>query len=112
VAVGGQVDAKSRLVPVRIARDDGQAVAPTTRICGPRSPVGQEHGWKVPAFGRADGRPKVDYVFQVGDGKAVRANVRVLIDAGEVMLIDGKLQPDRKLVTDGAYQLSERDGGA
>jgi membrane fusion protein (multidrug efflux system) len=105
VAVGGQVDAKSRLVPVRIARDDGQPLIDNQDLRAEIT-VGHESGWKVPrsAVLTAD---KGAYVFQVSDGKAARVDVHVLVDAGDVMLVDGKLQADRRLVTDGSYQLSD-----
>lgn len=46
------------------------------------------------------------YVFQVKDGKAVRVNVRILLDAQDSYAISGKLDPAEKLVTLGNYALS------
>jgi membrane fusion protein (multidrug efflux system) len=105
VAVAGQIDPKSRLVPVRIARDDGQELIDNQDLRAEIT-VGQESGWKVKRSAVLTD-DKGAYVFQVSDGKAVRADVHVLVDAGDVMLVDGKLQADRKLVTDGGYQLSD-----
>jgi membrane fusion protein (multidrug efflux system) len=104
-AVGGQVDPKTRLVPVRIARTDGQPLLDNQDLRAEIT-VGQARGWTVP-------RPAVltddkgAYIFQVASGKAVRVDVHVLVDAGGTMLVDGGLQAGRKLVTDGNYQLSD-----
>jgi membrane fusion protein (multidrug efflux system) len=105
VAVGGQVDAKSRLVTVRIARDDGQPLIDNQDLRAEIT-VGQENGWKMPRTAVLTD-DKGAYVFQVSDGKAVRVDVHVLVDSRDVMLVDGPLQADRKLVTDGTYQLSD-----
>lgn len=104
-AVGGQVDAKSRLVPVRIARTDGQPLLDNQDLRADIT-VGQATGWKLPRAAVLTDE-KGAYVFQVADGKAVRVDVRIMVDAGDTMLADGPIQPDRKLVIDGAYQLSE-----
>jgi membrane fusion protein, multidrug efflux system len=105
VAVGGQVDAKSRLVPVRIARDDGQKLIDNQDLRAEIT-VGQEVGWKVPRAAVLTD-DKGAYIFQVSGDKAARVDVHVMVDAGDVMLIDGPVQAERKLVTDGAYQLSD-----
>ncbi|MDR3534459.1 MAG: efflux RND transporter periplasmic adaptor subunit [Rhodopila sp.] len=104
-AVAGQVDPKSRLVPVRIARTDGQALIDNQDLRADII-VGRSGGWKLPRSALLTD-DKGPYVFQVAGGKAVRADVRILVDAGDAMLVDGPIQADRKLVTDGAYQLSD-----
>jgi membrane fusion protein (multidrug efflux system) len=104
-AVGGQVDPKTRLVPVRIARTDGQPLLDNQDLRAEIT-VGQASGWTVPRSAVLTD-DKGTYVFQVGGGKAVRVDVRVLVDAGGAMLLDGGLQAGRKLVTDGNYQLSD-----
>jgi membrane fusion protein (multidrug efflux system) len=104
-SVGGQVDPKTRLVEVRIVRTDGQPLFENQDLRAAIT-VQQVTGWKLP-------RPAVltddqgAYAFQVDDGKAKRVNLRVLVDAGDTMLVDGALDPALKLVTDGAYQLSD-----
>ena len=104
-AVGGQVDPKSRLVPVRISRSDGQSLIDNQDLRADIT-VGQLTGWKLPRTSVLTDE-KGAYAFQVADGKAVRVDVRILVDAGDTMLVDGPIEADRKLVTDGAYQLSD-----
>jgi membrane fusion protein (multidrug efflux system) len=103
--VGGQIDPKTRLVPVHIARTDGQSLLDNQDLRAEIT-VGQVSGWKLPRDAVLTD-DKGAYVFQVADVKAVRVDVRILVDAGDIMLVDGSLQADRKLVTDGAYQLSD-----
>lgn len=105
VAVGAQIDPKTRLVPVRILRTDGQALLDNQDLRADIT-VGQVSGWKLPRAAELTD-DKGGYVFQVANGKAVRVDVHVLVDAGDTLLVDGPLQIERKLVTDGAYQLSD-----
>ena len=104
-SVGGQIDLKTRLVPVRIARTDGEVLLANQDLRAAIT-VGNVSGWKLPRLAVLTD-DKGTYVFQVVDGKAVRVDARVLVDAGDAVLVDGGLRADRKLVTDGAYQLSD-----
>ena len=104
-AVGGQVDPKSRLVPVRIVRTDGEALLDNQDLRAEIT-VGHVSGWKLPRSAVLTD-DKGAYVYQVANGKAARVDVQMLVDAGETMLVDGAVRADRKLVTDGAYQLSD-----
>lgn len=47
------------------------------------------------------------YVFQIKDGKAVRVDVQIVLDAQDSYGISGKLDPAEKLVTLGNYELSD-----
>ena len=102
--VGAQVDPKTRLVPVRIARTDGQILLGNQDLRADIT-VGQVTGWMLPRSAVLTD-DKGAYVFQVAGGKAVRVDVRVLIDSGTTLLVKGPVQAGRGLVTDGAYQLS------
>ncbi len=104
-AVGGQIDPGTRLVPVRIAGTGGQTLLDGQNLRA-AIVVEQLSGWKLPRSAVLTD-DQGEHVFQDDGGKAKRVNVRVLVDAGDTMLVDGALQADRKLVTDGAYQLSD-----
>lgn len=103
--VGGQVDPKSRLVPLRIARTDGQPLTGNQDIRAEIT-VGEATGWKLPRTAVLTD-DKGAYVFQVDGDKARRVDVSILVDGGDTLLVDGNLVDGRKLVTDGAYQLSD-----
>ncbi len=70
-----------------------------------RIQVRQVQGWLVPhaaVLSDAQGA----WVFQVADGHGVRVGVAVLVD-GDTELVTGKLDPERPLVVDGAWQLTD-----
>lgn len=104
-AVGGQVDSTARLVPVRIVRTDGQTLLDGQNLRATIA-VQQVSGWKLPRSALLTD-DQGEHVFQDEGGKAKRINVHILVDAGDTVLVDGALQADRKLVIDGAYQLSD-----
>lgn len=103
--VGGQVDPGTRLVPVRIAATGGHTLLDGQTLRAAIT-VQKLSGWKLPRSAVLTD-DQGDFVFQDDGGKAKRINVRVLVDAGDTMLAEGELQADRKLVTDGAYQLTD-----
>jgi hypothetical protein len=47
------------------------------------------------------------FVFQVNGGKAARVAVEILGEADDRFAVAGRLDPTRKLVVSGAYQLSD-----
>lgn len=49
------------------------------------------------------------YVFQIDQGKAIRVNVHVLGENGDKYAIEGQIDPQRRLVTTGNYELEEGD---
>lgn len=103
--IGGQVDPGTRLVPVRIAGTGGQTLLDGQNLRA-AIVVDQLSGWKLPRSAVLTD-DQGEHVFQEEGGKAKRINVHILVDAGDTVLVDGALQADRKLVIDGAYQLSE-----
>lgn len=105
--VDGVLNAKTRLVDADIA------VPPGTILSGEAFradiTVGQAAGWLVP-HDAVLGDEKGSYLFQVGAGKAVRVDVAVVGSAGDQDVVQGELDPQRKLVTQGGPQLA--DGAA
>jgi membrane fusion protein, multidrug efflux system len=104
-SVGAQVDPKTRLVEVRIVRTDGQFLLENQDIRAAIT-VQQVAGWKLPRLAVLTDDQGA-YAFQVNDGKAKRVDLRILVDAGDTMLVDGAIDPALRLVIDGAYQLSD-----
>jgi multidrug efflux pump subunit AcrA (membrane-fusion protein) len=47
------------------------------------------------------------FAFQISDGKAVRVPVTILAGAGDRLAVSGALDPKKKLVVAGSYQLSD-----
>lgn len=105
--VGNALNGRTRLIDVDVAfpsgillPGEGMQVAITTA---------QVAGWVVPhrAVVTAGGPPRV---FQIGGGRARAVPVTIVLasDAGDV--VSGPLDPRRRLIVDGAYQV--RDGDA
>jgi RND family efflux transporter MFP subunit len=71
-----------------------------------RIELGRIQGWLVPYDAvLADARGA--YVFQVAGGKAMRVAVRLLGSDGTTSVVDGPIDSQRLLVTQGNYQLSD-----
>jgi hypothetical protein len=49
------------------------------------------------------------YVFQIDEEHAKRIEVKVLGSAGDVSVIAGDIDPQRKLVLSGSYQIADGD---
>jgi hypothetical protein len=107
VRVDSALNAKTRLVDVDIAVGSGAAIS--GEAFRAEIPVGVVQGWLVP-----HGAVLVDdskaWIFQVEGGKAVRVPVTVLQAGRTTDVVSGALDPERPLVTVGAYQLD--DGAA
>jgi membrane fusion protein, multidrug efflux system len=106
-AVGGQLDARTQLIDVVVPIPAGgrAAILPGEHVSG-EIEVGRLSGWIVPRQAVLTDRDGA-YVFQVAEGKAVRIGVAVLGESGDRAAIDGPLQPERKLVVAGNYELSD-----
>jgi membrane fusion protein (multidrug efflux system) len=109
-SVGGVVDPRTQMVDVVAALgSDGDVRLLSGEHVAGTIAAGEISGWVVPRQAvLADGEG--DYVFQVANGKAVRVGVTILGEEGERTAIGGPLDPGRKLVVSGNYQLS--DGAA
>ena len=109
ISVSAMLDPTTRLVPVLI---DPGTDGLTEGGLLPGAPVratvqvGQMKGWLVPRDAVLTDA-KGPYVFQVDGGKAVRVNVQIVGKDGDTTVIAGQLDPGRKLVTSGNYQLQD-----
>jgi membrane fusion protein (multidrug efflux system) len=109
VSVGAMLDPTTRLVPVLIDPSmDGSAVGGLLPGAPVRASVqiGQMTGWLAPRDAVLTDA-KGPYVFQVDAGKARRVDVRIVGMAGNTTVITGQLDPSRKLITGGNYQLQD-----
>jgi RND family efflux transporter MFP subunit len=104
VRVDGVLNPRTRLVDVDIAVPAGAAIS--GQAFRADLVIGQAQGWLLPhAAVLADDHGT--YVFQVAGDKAVRVGVRVIQTSGGTDLVDGPLDPQRRLVAAGAYQLQD-----
>jgi membrane fusion protein (multidrug efflux system) len=68
--------------------------------------VGHVTGWLVPRNAVLDGDDGTS-LFQVAAGKAVRVEVRRIGAADETIAVDGPIDPTRRIVVEGNYQLAD-----
>jgi membrane fusion protein (multidrug efflux system) len=103
--VDGVLNPKTRLVDADVSVPPGAVMSGTAYRAD--ITVGQLQGWIVPhdAVLTDD---KGAYVFQVAGNTASRVDVSVAGSVGNDDVIDGKLDPQRSLVVQGNYQLSDR----
>ena len=102
--VDGVLNPKTRLIDADVSVPAGAVIAGEAFRAD--ITVGQLQGWIVPhdAVLTDD---KGAYVFQVAGKTASRVDVTVAGSAGNNDVIDGKLDPQRPLVVEGNYQLSD-----
>ena len=107
LSVGGQLDPKTQLIDVVVApaADAAIALLPGEHVSG-QIAVGQLSGWIVPRESVLTDE-NGPYLFQVADGKAVRIALSIVGGAGDRMAVNGPLDPRRKLVVQGNYELSD-----
>lgn len=105
--VDAMLNPKTRLVDVDISGASAQAIA--GEAFRARIDVGSVQGWLAPheAVQVQDGAA---FVYQVAGGKAVKVPVRILQTGRDTDVVAGGIEPNRPLVTTGAYQLD--DGAA
>jgi membrane fusion protein (multidrug efflux system) len=107
VSVGGMADAKTGLfaVVVKPAAADAARLVSGAHL---RATIATEGiaGWLVPrdAVLTDDAGP---YLFQVANGKAVRVAVEIAGASGGRYAVTGKIDPKKKLVVSGNYQLTD-----
>jgi RND family efflux transporter MFP subunit len=104
VRVDGILNLKTRLIDADIAVPAGSVISGEAFHASVTA--GQLQGWIVPhqAVLIDD---KSAYVFQVEAGKAVRVDVRLLGTVGDRDAVDGPIDPSRRLVVQGNYQLAD-----
>ena len=109
VSVGALLDPTTKLVTVLI---DPSKNGPADGGLLPGAPVrasvqiGEMTGWLAPTEAVLTD-PKGPYVFQVDAGKALRVDAQIIGMAGDTTVIAGPLDPSRKLVAGGNYQLHD-----
>ena len=106
VSVGGMADPKTGLIAIMVK----PTAAANTLVSGAhlRAVIATDGvaGWIVPrdAVLVDDVGP---FLFQVANGKAVRIGVEIVAGGGGQYAVAGKIDPKRKLVVSGNYQLSD-----
>lgn len=106
-SVGGMADPKTGLFTIVVKPGDADALPPGAHLRGTIQTPGVS-GWIVPrdAVLTDDKGP---YLFQVAAGKAERVPVTTIAAAGDRIAVTGSIDPKKKLVISGNYQLT--DGG-
>jgi RND family efflux transporter MFP subunit len=104
--VGAAIDPKSRLVPVAMNLSQKSALPGETFKAGIL--VGTFEGWLVPRDAVGTDK-KSAYVFQVDDEHAKRINVNVVGSSGDASVVTGDIDPQKKVVLSGSYQIADGD---
>jgi membrane fusion protein, multidrug efflux system len=102
--IDGVLNGKTRLVDADISIPAGAVLSGEAFRAA--ITIGQFTGWLVPHTAVLTDEQGA-YVFQVKGDKAVRVAVQVTGQTGDTDVVDGKLDPGRKLVTEGNYQLDD-----
>jgi membrane fusion protein, multidrug efflux system len=102
--VTSMIDPKSRQIEAVIKTPPGSIVAGENfRVT---ITVGKFDGWLVPRSAVLSD-DQGTYIFQVSGEKAVRIGVKIVGQSGDTTVVDGPIEPERKLVTIGSYQLAD-----
>jgi membrane fusion protein, multidrug efflux system len=104
--VGAAIDPKTKLLQVTIELKGGSAL-PGEHLKA-RLLIGKFEGWLLPRDSVGFDK-KGAYVFQVDDAHAKRVNVNVVGSDGDASVIEGDIDPQRKMVLSGNYQIADGD---
>jgi RND family efflux transporter MFP subunit len=104
--LGAAIDPKTRLVPVAIELPNGSALIGESFKAVIFT--GTFEGWVI-ARDAVGMDKKGAFVFQIDDEHAKRVDVSVLGSAGDVSIITGDIDPQKKLVLSGNYQIADGD---
>jgi RND family efflux transporter MFP subunit len=104
--LGAAIDPKTRLVPVVIELSRASALLGENFRA--EIATGKLEGWLV-ARDCVGMDKKGAFVFQIDDEHAKRVDVNVLGSAGDVSVIEGDIDPQKKLVLSGNYQIADGD---
>lgn len=106
VRVDGSLNATTRMVDVDLTFPAGTLLPGEAMQVAIKT--GRTTGWVVPHAAVVTSGP-APHVFQAAGGKAKSVPIRLLLasDAGDV--VDGRLDPNRPLIVDGAYQVTDGD---
>jgi HlyD family secretion protein len=105
-SVGAAIDAKTKQVPVFIDLSK-ENVIPGESFRA-EIQVGSFEGWLISRDAVGIDK-KGPFIFQVDDEHAKRVNVNVLGSAGDTSVIEGDIDPQKKVVLAGAYQIADGD---
>ncbi len=106
IQASGALNLKTRLIDVGVSIPAG-VLLPNEAISADIA-TRQVGGWLVPhrAVVTANGPT---HVFQVVGGKAKALRVNLLLAGDQIDVIDGPLDPNQRIVVNGAYQVSSGD---
>lgn len=106
IRVDAVLNLKTRLIDVDLTFP-ANALLPNEALRGEIA-VGQVGGWLVPhrAVVTAGGPTRI---YQEVGGKAHAVPVRLLLAGDTVDVVDGKADPNRRLIVEGAYQVADGD---
>ncbi len=104
--IGAAIDPKKKLVPVSIGLSNRSAL-PGENFKA-EILAGNFEGWVVPRDSVAVDK-KGAFVFQIDEEHAKRVDVNVLGSAGDTSVIEGDIDPQKKLVRSGSYQIADGD---
>lgn len=104
VSVGGAIDPQTQLVNVVAATSAGApGILPGTKVVADIA-VSQESHWVVPRSAVLHDE-KGDYLFQADAGRAQRIAVKIAVDNGAQLGVDGQLKAALPVVSLGNYEL-------
>jgi RND family efflux transporter MFP subunit len=104
--LGAAIDPKTRLVPIAIELPNSSALLGETFKAVILT--GTLEGWVISRDSIGMDK-KGAFVFQIDDEHAKRIDVNVLGSAGDVSVIAGDIDPQKKLVLFGNYQIADGD---
>jgi RND family efflux transporter MFP subunit len=104
--VGAAIDPSTKLLPLAIELANA-SVLPGEHLKA-RILVGKFEGWVVPRDSIGFDK-KGAYVFQVDDEHAKKVNVNVVGSDADTSVIEGDIDPQRKIVLSGNYQIADGD---
>ncbi|MDF0490530.1 efflux RND transporter periplasmic adaptor subunit [Sphingomonas sp. H39-1-10] len=104
IRIDGVLNLKTRLIDIDLSFPAG-ALLPNEALRGEIA-VGVVNGWVVPhrAVVAANGPPRI---FQQVNGKARAVKVNLLLPGDQVDVVEGGIDPNRRLIVDGAYQVDD-----
>jgi membrane fusion protein (multidrug efflux system) len=105
-SVGAAIDPKTREVPVFIDLS-GEKLLPGEALKAEIRTKSLE-GWMISRDAVGFDK-KGAFVFQVDDEHAKRVNVNVLGSADDLSVIEADIDPDKKIVQVGSYQIADGD---
>jgi membrane fusion protein (multidrug efflux system) len=105
-SVGVAIDPKTREVPVFIDLSGEKLIPGEARKAEIRTKTLE--GWLISRDAVGFDK-KGTFVFQVDDEHAKRVNVNVLGSADDLSVLEGDIDPDKKIVQVGSYQIADGD---